>query len=466
MSVIPVLPSMYTTTGATTATITGGGGGDASSVPPPPAVAAPAQQYCYLDVDLQQHRDRFATVTAFVQATNHRYHFSSPDVLLLGGSELSRIMELLPTDHEWSSASLSSVSSSSNSSNRDHIVVRPPVYGNRLIVRLDWNAAPLACENFATLCHHGSSSVSLLRNGGGGGGGKKTSSSTIPMGECGKPLTYRNSTIHRIVPQFILQGGDFVFGNGSGGESIYNGKKFKDERNGLLKKHNRRGILSMGNSGKNSNSSQFFITFAAAPQCDGKHVVFGEVISGWEVLDAIEAMGSRSGDPTGPVVITDCGIWQPFVTPPSGYWYDPPSDPDASPYPGLSSMFIVRPRVAVIGPNMAVLEKFNKVLSHKCTSVKLLSVEASADDDKIIQTVHDLLLSWSIDVVLVAPACRDMIARIELPWNMVNIITTTTSIGKQDVILECKALDAVTMVYKKSWLQYQTNIWKMDYCHQ
>lgn len=86
-----------------------------------------------------------------------------------------------------------------------------------------------------------------------------------------------------MVPKFIVQGGDFVFGNGSGGESIYNGKKFKDERAGLGMKHDKAGVLSMGNSGKNSNTSQFFITLDKAPQCDGKHVVFGEVISGMEV---------------------------------------------------------------------------------------------------------------------------------------------------------------------------------------
>ena len=79
-----------------------------------------------------------------------------------------------------------------------------------------------------------------------------------------------------------MQTGDFVFGNGSGGESVY-GKKFKDERPGLALKHDRRGVVSMGNSGKNSNTSQFFITFGPSPQCDGKHVVFGEVVAGFEV---------------------------------------------------------------------------------------------------------------------------------------------------------------------------------------
>jgi cyclophilin family peptidyl-prolyl cis-trans isomerase len=102
------------------------------------------------------------------------------------------------------------------------------------------------------------------------------------IGDSGKILTYQKSVIHRVIPGFIMQGGDFVFGNGTGGESIF-GKKFKDERAGLLKKHNSKGVLSMGNSGKNSNTSQFFLTFKAAPQCDGKHVIFGQVVSGFEV---------------------------------------------------------------------------------------------------------------------------------------------------------------------------------------
>ena len=88
-----------------------------------------------------------------------------------------------------------------------------------------------------------------------------------------------------------MQSGDFVFGNGSGGESFLTGKKFKDERGGLLQKHDRAGVLSMGNSGKHSNTSQFFVTLAPAPQCDGKHVVFGRMISGWEVLRAVEGGG-------------------------------------------------------------------------------------------------------------------------------------------------------------------------------
>jgi len=397
-------------------------------------INAATAQYCYLDFDLHGSRTRLSDTAAFVHATNTRHHFCAADLLLLGGSELARLPELVATDHEWSSRM-----------NQNDVMVRPPAYGNRVILQLDWSTAPLACENFATLCYHGSSMET---------GGKKKA---IPMGECGKPLSYKNSIIHRVIPQFILQGGDFVFGNGSGGESIFGGKKFKDERAGLLKKHDRRGVLSMGNSGKNSNTSQFFITFAATPQCDGKHVVFGQVISGWEVLDAMEAIGSSSGNPTGSIALTDCGLWVPFRTPPSGFWYDMP-DPDS--YSGISSLFIVRPRVAVIGPNSTVLEKFHQVLQYKCCSVKMIPLlETPSNACDVVNTVQSLLHSFSIDVVLVAPTCRDICSKIAVPWT-----EDMAKLGiSAHVVLECKPMDAVDMVYHQSWLQHQKNVWKLDY---
>jgi len=205
---------------------------------------------------------------------------------------------------------------------------RPPQAGNRLILKLYWETAPITCENFSTLCSYGETLSSNTTK-------KKK---PAPIGECGKPLSYKDSIIHRVVPGFVMQGGDFVFGNGSGGESIFNGKKFKDERAGLLLKHDRKGILSMGNSGKNSNTSQFFITFGPAPQCDGKHVVFGEVVSGWEVLSEIETRGTKSGAPSVPILITSSGIYEPFITPSAGYWFDQPDDS----YSGSSPVFMCK----------------------------------------------------------------------------------------------------------------------------
>ena len=106
-------------------------------------------------------------------------------------------------------------------------------------------------------------------------------------------IEYKNCVIHRMIKGFMLQTGDYENSNGTGGASVY-GKKFPDEN--FTIKHTKRGLLSMANSGTDTNCSKFFITFDAAPHLDGKHVVFGEVVKGWEVLDAIEAMKTNSND--------------------------------------------------------------------------------------------------------------------------------------------------------------------------
>eukprot|EP00475_Leptophrys_vorax_P005309 TRINITY_DN13224_c0_g1_i1.p1 TRINITY_DN13224_c0_g1~~TRINITY_DN13224_c0_g1_i1.p1 ORF type:complete len:304 (-),score=74.67 TRINITY_DN13224_c0_g1_i1:73-984(-) len=123
-------------------------------------------------------------------------------------------------------------------------------------------------------------------------------------GKSGKPLHYKGSKFHRIIPKFMIQGGDFTHGNGRGGESIY-GERFKDENFKL--RHNVPGLLSMANAGKNSNGSQFFITTVVTSWLDGKHVVFGKVTDGMDVVKKVEAVGTRSGTPTKSVVIVDSG---------------------------------------------------------------------------------------------------------------------------------------------------------------
>ena len=119
-----------------------------------------------------------------------------------------------------------------------------------------------------------------------------------------KGFGYKGSIFHRIIPGFMAQGGDFTNHNGTGGKSIY-GASFADEDFSL--KHTGRGILSMANRGPNTNSSQFFLCFVETPHLDGRHVVFGQVSGGIEVLDILEQYGSDSGRTKAKIVIEDCG---------------------------------------------------------------------------------------------------------------------------------------------------------------
>merc|ERR1712071_674546 len=185
----------------------------------------------------------------------------------MGGTRCSFSVHSLPSTRLFATAIMS------NPKVFFDISVNSAVIG-RVVMELRADVVPRTAENFRALC----------------------------TGE--KGFGYKGSSFHRVIPQFMCQGGDFTNHNGTGGKSIY-GNKFEDEN--LQLKHTGPGILSMANAGPNTNGSQFFLCTVKTAWLDGKHVVFGSVVEGMDVVKKIESVGSQSGKTSRPVKVASSG---------------------------------------------------------------------------------------------------------------------------------------------------------------
>ncbi|GAX79376.1 hypothetical protein CEUSTIGMA_g6818.t1 [Chlamydomonas eustigma] len=234
----------------------------------------------YIDIDIGDSaawaaaHESYENAQQFLKSVGHQYGLEAENASELDEDQAQALLEAYNSDKTWAVKGPASTQQPE------------PLRAGRIVCELFDSEVPKTCENFRCLCT------------GEKGLGKASK----------KPLHYQGVKFHRIVKGFCCQGGDVVKGDGSGGDSIYNGK-FNDEKNGLKLKHDQAGILSMANSGKNSNSSQFFFTLAAAPQCDGKHVVFGKVVEGLDLLIRIDQEAATAdGTPSCEVVIAACGM--------------------------------------------------------------------------------------------------------------------------------------------------------------
>ncbi|EAY01257.1 cyclophilin, putative [Trichomonas vaginalis G3] len=151
----------------------------------------------------------------------------------------------------------------------------------RIVIELFVDRVPKTAENFRMLCT-----------------GEKG------VGRSGAKLHYKGCKFHRIIPHFLIQSGDFISNDGTSNESVY-GQRFEDENFSV--KHDQPYIVSMANSGRNTNGGQFFITLVKAPWLDFRHVAFGKVIEGTDIVELIQAAGSSNGAPKQTILISDCG---------------------------------------------------------------------------------------------------------------------------------------------------------------
>ncbi|XP_066429682.1 peptidyl-prolyl cis-trans isomerase D [Eleutherodactylus coqui] len=264
----------------------------------------------------------------------------------------------------------------------------------RVVLELFADVVPKTAENFRALCT-----------------GEKGLGTTT-----GKPLHFKGCPFHRIIKKFMIQGGDFSNQNGTGGESIY-GEKFDDEN--FYYKHDREGLLSMANSGPNTNGSQFFITTVPTPHLDGKHVVFGQVLKGYGIVKMLENIEVKEEKPSKLCVIAECGELKD-----GDEWVAPPVDGSGDTHPDfpedsdvelndVEKIVSIAEDVKNIGNNLfkaqnwdMAIKKYNKALRY---------VESCKDvtgDDNIAK-LNPIAVSCNLNIAACKLKVSDFRAAIE-----------------------------------------------------
>ncbi|CDR37904.1 CYFA0S01e18998g1_1 [Cyberlindnera fabianii] len=230
------------------------------------------------------------------------------------------------------------------------------------------------------------------------------------LGKAGVPLYFKGSTFHRVIKDFMIQGGDFTMGNGTGGESIY-GEKFEDENFELT--HDKPFLLSMANAGPGTNGSQFFVTTVPTPHLNGKHVVFGRLIAGKSVIRAIERTPTASGDkPLKDCVIEDCGVLpddyivQPVTASDDGtgdIYEEVLADNDNVDIEDPASVFKVINELKDIGTKLFKAGDFEKAfLKYSKTASYLQDYFPDDLTDEQLDELYKLKVSVSLNIALVS----------------------------------------------------------------